>query len=268
MTVNHWVAGSSPAGGAIRIVPRVLKSIDSPKSLTFLIHFLGFSLKSKQFQCHKTNSITVLFSFLYFFCQLPLLSQGNPPPESPLGKAEQILFVTAKAGETTGYLDFYSVTDGEWVGVIEKIPVRLGRNGLLFGLEKREGDGHTPTGVFPIQRIIGKGKKEIRNLEYTEIRKNHHWNDNPKSKNYNQLAKHSEKGAIPLWDSYIYELFVVIEYNTKPALPGMGSMIFLHVWNEDKPTSGCVGVSKEILETLVSVLDGDKKPIIFIQILD
>ncbi|WP_244241495.1 L,D-transpeptidase family protein [Leptospira perdikensis] len=197
-----------------------------------------------------------------------LSSEENPSLESPLQNAEQILFVTARASQTTGSLDFYTLNNGEWLAVLEKIPVRLGRNGLLLSFEKREGDGHTPTGIFPIQRVLGKGKKEIRNLEYTEIRKNYHWNDNPKSRSYNQLTKHQEKGAIPLWDSYIYELFVVIEHNTKPAFPGLGSMIFLHVWNEDKPTSGCVGVSKEVLETLVSVLDGSKKPNILIQILD
>ncbi|TGL90530.1 L,D-transpeptidase catalytic domain protein [Leptospira congkakensis] len=243
-------------------------SIDSPKSLTTFLHFLGFSLKTKQFQCHKIKFTAVLFIFLSFFCFWPLASEGNPLKESPIQNPEQILFVTARAGETIGSLDFYTLSDGEWISVIEKIPVRLGRNGLIQGFEKREGDGHTPSGIFPIKRILGKSKKEIRNLEYTEVRKNYHWNDNPKSKNYNQLTKHKEKGAISLWDSYIYELFFVIEHNTNPAIPGLGSMIFLHVWNEDKPTSGCVGVSKEVLETLVSVLDGNKKPNILIQILD
>ncbi|EOQ96913.1 L,D-transpeptidase catalytic domain protein [Leptospira wolbachii serovar Codice str. CDC] len=245
-----------------------MKTIGSPKSLASFFHFLGFSPKSKQFQCHKYHSITVLFSFLYFFCPLPVESQGNSPPESPLWNSEQILFITAKAGETTGYLDVYTLNEGEWTSVLEKIPVRLGRNGLLSGLEKREGDGNTPTGVFPIERIVGKQKKQIRNLEYTQIRKHYHWSDSPTSKNYNKLIKHREKGAVLLWDSTIYDLFIVIEHNTKPAVPGRGSMIFLHSWNEDKPTSGCVGVSKEVLETLVSVLDGDKKPSISIQILD
>lgn len=185
-------------------------------------------------------------------------------PESPLWNSEQILFVTARAGETTGHLDFYTLNEGEWTAVIEKIPVRLGRNGLILREEKREGDGSTPAGSYPIQRIIGKQKKIIRNLEYTQIRKNHYWSDHPKSKNYNQLITHYEKGAVPLGDSYIYDLFVVIEHNTKPALPGMGSMIFIHVWNEDKPTSGCVGVELKWLEGLTNHLDGNKLPFLVI----
>lgn len=104
----------------------------------------------------------------------------------------------------------------------------------------------------------------MRNLEYNEIRKNSHWSDSPSSKNYNQLTKHKEKGAVSLWDSDIYELFVVIEHNTKPAVPGFGSMIFLHPWNEDKPTAGCVGVELKWLEELVSQLDGNKFPFLVI----
>ncbi|TGL14407.1 L,D-transpeptidase catalytic domain protein [Leptospira meyeri] len=268
MTVNHWVAGSSPAGGAIRVILRVLKSIDSPKSLAFWLHFLGFSLKSKQFRCQKINCITVLFCFFSFSGLLPLSGEGNSKREFPLLDSEQILFITAKPGETYGFLDFYTLTEGEWAPVFEKIPVRLGRNGLIREEEKREGDGHTPAGIFPLQRIVGKKKRKIRNLEYNEIRKNSHWSDSPISKNYNQMIPYPEKGAVSLWDSYIYELFFVIEHNTKPALPGFGSMIFLHPWNEDKPTSGCVGVSKEILDTIISKLDGNKHPSFFIQILE
>ncbi|WP_279638205.1 L,D-transpeptidase family protein [Leptospira bourretii] len=144
------------------------------------------------------------------------------------------------------------------------MPVRLGRSGLILGAEKREGDGHTPAGIFPIKRIVGKQKRKIRNLEYIEIRKNSHWSDSPSSKNYNQLIKHKEKGAVSLWDSEIYELFVVIEHNTNPAKAGFGSMIFLHPWNEDKPTSGCVGVELKWLEELVSQLDGNKFPFLVI----
>lgn len=183
-------------------------------------------------------------------------------------KSEQILFITASPGETKGNLHFYTVEEGEWIPVFENIPVQLGKNGTTPAEKKREGDGHTPANIFPIQRVLGRDKREIRNLEYTKIQKYHHWSDSSNSKHYNQLIKHKEKGAVSLWDSEIYELFVVIEHNTKPAVPGFGSMIFLHPWNEDKPTSGCVGVSKDILETIVSKLDGKKYPSLVIQILE
>ncbi|TGM56715.1 L,D-transpeptidase family protein [Leptospira vanthielii] len=245
-----------------------MKPIGSQKIPLVFLNFLGFSPDFKQIPHQKPKSIIVLFSFLFFLCQFPLSSEGNSLPESPLWNSEQILFITARAGESTGRLDFFTLNEGEWTAVVEKIPVRLGRNGLILKELKREGDGYTPASSYPIQRIIGKQKRKIRNLEYTQIRKNYHWSDNPKSKNYNQMIKHREKEAVALWNSYIYDLFVVIEHNTNPAILGRGSMLFLHVWNEDNPTSGCVGVSKEVLETLVSVLDGNRKPSISIQILD
>ncbi|MCW7492195.1 L,D-transpeptidase family protein [Leptospira sp. 2 VSF19] len=200
---------------------------------------------------------------------------GLSADEGPLSEAktlltdsEQILFVTASLGETKGNLFFYNLEDGEWIPIFENIPVQLGKNGIIPGEKKREGDGHTPSNIFSIQRVLGRAKREIRNIEYTKIQKYHHWSDSSTSKNYNQLIKHKEKGAVSLWDSEIYELLIVVEHNTKPAIPGFGSMIFLHPWSLDKPTSGCVGVSKEILETIVSKLDGKKFPSLIIQMVE
>ncbi|TGK86704.1 L,D-transpeptidase catalytic domain protein [Leptospira noumeaensis] len=210
----------------------------------------------------------IFYSFTSILKAAPVAFASTSNPKTHLTDSEQILFITASAGETQGNLHFYSVEEGEWKVVFENLPVRLGKKGMVMGEEKREGDGHTPTGVFPIQRIFGKRNKEVRSLEYTKILKNHYWTDLSTSKNYNQFLKQKEKGAVSLWDSSIYELFIVIEHNTNPPIPGLGSMIFLHPWNEEKPTSGCVGVSKEILETIVSKLDGNKHPSFVIQILE
>lgn len=244
--------------------PRVLKHLNSKKSQISRLHFSGFSPKFRLIQCHITKTNTVFLVFLYFFFQIPLTSVENFPTEPQVSDSEQILFITAKKGETSGRLDFYQFNEGEWIIILENIPVQLGRNGISLPENKREGDGYTPAGFFPIKRIAGKQKREIRNLEYTEVSKAHFWSNNPKSKNYNQLIDHYEKGSIPLGDSYIYDLFIVIEHNTKPALPGFGSMIFLHVWKDDKPTSGCVGLDASKMEIIVNQMDGNKKPFIVI----
>lgn len=244
--------------------PRVLKHLNSKNFSAVSSIFLGFSLKFKLFSPFSYRFPAVI---VYFFFLLPFFSLRTEEIKEPQNlhwNSEQILFITASSKDNFGYLDFYTMRQGEWVAILEKIPVRLGRNGLISGNDKREGDGFSPTGIFPLKRIVGKQKKEIRNLEYTQIRKNHHWSDSPSSKNYNQLISRSEKGAVPLWESYIYDLFIVIEHNTKPANPGFGSMIFIHPWTEDKPTSGCVGVSKGVLETILPLLDGDKKPYIIL----
>ncbi|MCW7462598.1 L,D-transpeptidase family protein [Leptospira limi] len=183
-------------------------------------------------------------------------------------ESEQVLLVLAKHGETQGKLYLYTLVDGDWQTDLADVPVWLGRSGLTLSNLKKEGDGFTPQGYFPIKRILGKGKKSIRNLEYTQIRRYHFWSDDPKSKHYNQLLTKKEKGAIPLWESEIYDLFVVIEHNTNPSLPGQGSMIFLHPWMEAKPTSGCVGINREGLDKIVETLDGYKSPFLIISLLD
>ncbi|WP_265396477.1 L,D-transpeptidase family protein [Leptospira levettii] len=193
--------------------------------------------------------------------------EGNPtdltfPPK--FFQTEQVILIVGRPGETKGKLYVFTLVEGEWKTDFEEVPVWFGRSGLTLSNRKREGDGFTPEGYFPIKRILGKRKKTIRQLEYTQIRKFHFWNDDPNSKHYNQLVSKKEKGVHSLWDSDIYELFVVIEHNTNPSLPGMGSMIFLHPWSETKPTSGCVGVNRDTLFKIVDSLDGNKNPFLII----
>ena len=84
----------------------------------------------------------------------------------------------------------------------------------------------------------------------------HGWIDDPGDALYNRpvmlpyAARHER-----LWrDDGLYDLVVVIGYNTDPPVPGRGSAIFLHV----KPmtpeigfTEGCIAVERDVLAALV-----------------
>ena len=49
----------------------------------------------------------------------------------------------------------------------------------------------------------------------------------------------------------LYDLVVVIGYNTDPPVPGLGSAIFLHVARPDfAPTEGCIAVTNEEIEEI------------------
>ncbi|MBI3618052.1 MAG: L,D-transpeptidase family protein, partial [Candidatus Omnitrophica bacterium] len=64
----------------------------------------------------------------------------------------------------------------------------------------------------------------------------------------------------------LYKYAVVIEYNTDPAIPGMGSAIFLHVWRgANKPTAGCVAMAEIDLLRLLQWLDARQNPVILLQ---
>jgi hypothetical protein len=55
---------------------------------------------------------------------------------------------------------------------------------------------------------------------------------------------------------------VIINYNLA-RLPGKGSAIFLHVWNDEKsPTQGCTAVSEANMIAILKWLDFAKKPVI------
>ncbi|MBL0956319.1 MAG: L,D-transpeptidase family protein [Leptospira sp.] len=233
--------------------------------------FSGVSLKiSTDFlKFHRSfpqiRSFCALFSVLIFvFLANEVGSEPQTSFHSGLYQSEQILLILGEPGETQGELHLYGVEEGEWKLLTPVVTVWFGRSGLIPADEKREGDGFTPYGSYPIRRILGKEKKSIPKLEYTQIQKNDYWSDVPSSKHYNQLIRKKEKGATPLWNSSIYQLFIVIEHNTNPSIPGHGSMIFIHPWEETKPTSGCVGVKLVDLQAILQHLDGSKNPFILI----
>jgi L,D-peptidoglycan transpeptidase YkuD (ErfK/YbiS/YcfS/YnhG family) len=83
------------------------------------------------------------------------------------------------------------------------------------------------------------------------------WVDDRKDPNYNRLVKlpysasHEE-----MWMAEgLYDLVVVIGYNTDPVVPGRGSAIFLHVAREDfSPTAGCIAIARDVLVRLLGLL--------------
>jgi L,D-peptidoglycan transpeptidase YkuD (ErfK/YbiS/YcfS/YnhG family) len=53
----------------------------------------------------------------------------------------------------------------------------------------------------------------------------------------------------------LYDLVIVIGYNTDPVVPGRGSAIFLHVAREDfSPTAGCIAIARDVLVRLLGLL--------------
>jgi L,D-peptidoglycan transpeptidase YkuD (ErfK/YbiS/YcfS/YnhG family) len=134
----------------------------------------------------------------------------------------------------------------------------LGRHGIVAA--KREGDGATPAGEFPLRRLLYRADRmaaPVTALQASAIRPDDGWCDAPADTAYNRPVRLPyPASAETLWRAdALYDLLVVLGYNDAPAVAGCGSAIFLHVARPDYgPTEGCVALAKpDLVEVLAAV---------------
>lgn len=193
-------------------------------------------------------------------------------------KSRQLVLVVGGSG-SQARLSYFNKTKDSWQQVAGDIVAVLGRNGLAWGqglhepqpgLQKREGDGRSPAGLFRFGTTFGHlPAKEISwKMPYVQVVNSLECVDDAKSKFYNQIVDNQvvEKD----WDSSErmwevgspYDWGVFVQHNT-PAQAAGGSCIFLHVWAGDKvPTSGCTAMAQEDLLGLMAWLDPAKNPLL------
>jgi L,D-peptidoglycan transpeptidase YkuD (ErfK/YbiS/YcfS/YnhG family) len=151
----------------------------------------------------------------------------------------------------------------------------IGKEGITSNETKKEGDSKTPVGEF---RILGlyyrpdKMAKPKSGLPTYEIVPDDIWVDESGSPLYNQPAKKTDiSEGVSHEDLYrpdhLYDIFLDLDYNRSPAIPGKGSAIFLHVARDKKapkntPTAGCIALKKEDLLIIVENLTLESKVII------
>lgn len=185
--------------------------------------------------------------------------------------ASQLLTVQATSLRTT-YATFRSWRrEGRcWVAAAGPYRARLARNGL--SANHREGDGTTPTGTFAIGRTMyGNEANPGVRFAYRRLRCGDWWDEDPRSPTYNSF-QHVACGTRPpfagasegMWQQpRPYPFLAVIEYNTRPVIPGRGSGIFLHA-QTGGPTIGCVSLRKAELRAVLRWLRPEAKPAIWI----
>ena len=154
-------------------------------------------------------------------------------------------------------LIYVAMADG-WLKVGEaRIRCALGPAGVLPAADKREGDGASPAGVWPIRRVLyrpDRGTAPVTSLPVEAIAPDDGWCDAPHDPAYNRPVKLPYPvSAEQMWrDDHLYDLVVVLGHNDDPPKPGLGSAIFLHLAKPDyAPTHGCVAVAREDLEALL-----------------
>ncbi len=139
-----------------------------------------------------------------------------------------------------------------------RVKCAIGKRGI--GIKKREGDKITPKGKFKIKLIFYR-KDRVKNLKtYIKkkaITKSMGWCNDPKSKNYNKLIMFpSRYNAEKLYrKNNIYDIIVVLDFNSNPVRKGKGSAIFLHISKRNyRSTEGCVAINKKDMKYVLKFI--------------
>ncbi len=152
--------------------------------------------------------------------------------------------------------------DGRFEGDGLRLRCALGKGGVIAAAQKREGDGASPAGIWPVRRVYyrpDKGPAPETALPVIALRPQDGWCDDPAEAAYNRLVplpcpfSHER-----MWRAdAVYDLVAELGYNDDPVVPGKGSAIFLHVAREGYlPTEGCVALSEADLREVLKRLGG------------
>lgn len=125
-------------------------------------------------------------------------------------------------------------------------------------IDKREGDGATPVGRFPMRRVLYRPDRlpaPRTGLPVQALSETDGWCDDPDDPQYNRPVHLPYGGRHErLWrDDEVYDVVVVIGHNDDPPVRGRGSAVFLHVARPDyAPTEGCVALGRDDLLTVLA----------------
>jgi L,D-peptidoglycan transpeptidase YkuD (ErfK/YbiS/YcfS/YnhG family) len=147
------------------------------------------------------------------------------------------------------------------------LPAMVGRNGFARPGEKREGDGRTPSGLFPLEFSFGYAPVMTTKMPYRHATDDDLWVDDAHAPDYNQWVRRGQTTASSFEEmkrvDHRYRYGLVIGYNRHPVVAGFGSAIFIHVWLEEGiSTSGCVALAEADLVAILAWLDPENKPLI------
>jgi D-alanyl-D-alanine dipeptidase len=200
--------------------------------------------------------------------------------------SRQLIIVTT--GFWTGCkarLCCFERTDAGWIGQMRPFDVVVGKEGIAWDRKlkgvagkdpvKREGDGKSPAGVFPLLHAMGQAATppNMVSFRYEQIRPDMHCVDDAGSAYYNRIVCDSELGprAEERWNSSEqlgqlteeYRWLIVVDYNRQDPKPGAGSCIFIHLWRSpDKGTAGCTAMAEKDLLALLRWLRNEKNPLL------
>jgi L,D-peptidoglycan transpeptidase YkuD (ErfK/YbiS/YcfS/YnhG family) len=160
----------------------------------------------------------------------------------------------------------FEKNEGTWRVLPKEFPAIIGKNGFAPIGEKKEGDGKTPTGMFPVSLAFGYAQIVDTAMPYRQATADDYWVDDSSSPLYNTWVKGKPDAksmeSMKRKDD-LYKWGLVVDYNVDPVVKGKGSAIFIHVWRKPgSVTAGCAACAEENILYLLKWLDPAKKPVV------
>jgi D-alanyl-D-alanine dipeptidase len=193
---------------------------------------------------------------------------------------KQLVVVTTDSwNNIEGRMSVYEHKGNYWEPVFTQIPIVTGRSGMAWGKGlhkeelnrgklKKEGDGNSPAGIFQLSGLFGY-EDILSKMSSLKVDIKTFCVDDSKSAYYNQIVtidtvkKDWTSAETMRMKSDVYKFGIFVDYNVKPAIPTMGSCIFMHIWSGNtEPTAGCTAMKESDILKLIGFLDKKKNPIL------
>jgi len=184
------------------------------------------------------------------------------------GQTAQLLVVTGnKSGPGPAAVQALERVGDKWAPPFPPLDAVAGRNGFAAPGAKREGDGKTPSGMYPLILAFGYDRNMKTAMPHRQATEDDLWVDDPDAPDYNTWVRRGETTARSFEElkrkDGLYRYGLVIGYNTDPVVKGQGSAIFLHIWKgRTSPTAGCVAMAEKDVLRILEWLDPARKPLI------
>jgi len=207
-------------------------------------------------------------------------------PSDPLEGSDQLVLVLASTQHSKkAVMQVFTREETVWKFSFSCTAV-IGKNGVAWGRGlhknsdcpegepvKREGDGTSPEGVFPLIHAYGYLPPSMVRIlfPYAQVTEDLICCDDIDSKYYAKIIDIRQKGLdperLPSHEKMrrrddLYKYAILVGHNTWRSVKGAGSCVFIHLWNDfNSSTSGCTAISEESMLTLLSELDPEKNPV-------
>ena len=223
------------------------------------------------------------FAIIVFICLAASSAHAQPPAafNKYLAASNQLLYVqTNSPASVQGTMRLYERKNNRkrWK-LKDSFAVVVGRAGLAKDRQtnipladmpvKKEGDGKSPAGIFPLGDVFSYHPLYNLKMPFVQVDTNFYCVDDAASVYYNTLVvKDTAHAAFNSFEymkrkDNAYEYGVWVLYNSAPVTAGDGSCIFIHIWrNENSGTAGCTAMAEENILKLIHWLDKKKNPVL------